>query len=116
MPLGDQLLPLRLRVAREAELGVDLVDVLLYAAVREEEPARDLAVGQARGDECRNLPFAPGQPDERRRAAGRAQRGAARLVGRDAVCCPLREITQVRLPRAALQQGAYFFVLLHEKT
>ena len=49
VPLGDQLLPLRLRVAREAELGVDLVDVLLYAAVREEEPARDLAVGQARG-------------------------------------------------------------------
>ena len=73
MPLVDQLLPLRLRVAREAELGVDLVDVLLHAAVREEEPARDLAVGQARGDERRDLPLAPGQPGERRRAAaGRA--------------------------------------------
>ena len=61
MPLVDQLLPLQLRVARETELGVDLVDVLLYAAVREEEPARDLAVGQAHGDECRDLPFALGE-------------------------------------------------------
>lgn len=35
---------------------------IMFKILEEEKPARDLAVGQARGDERRDLPLAPGQP------------------------------------------------------
>src|SRR2546429_4923019 len=51
----------------EPELGQDVLDVGFGSALGDDEPAGDLLVGQALGDEFGDPPFAPGQ---RRRRAG----------------------------------------------
>jgi hypothetical protein len=55
----------------EAELGEDVLDVVLCGAFRDVEEVGDLAVGEAAGDQLGDLAFASGQ------AAGLAARSAS---------------------------------------
>src|SRR5690349_23895553 len=67
-----------LAAGAEAELGQDVLDVVLGGAFGDHEPLRDLAVGQAVGDEAGDLVLAAAQL--RHGEGGHAER-ADRAVG-----------------------------------
>jgi hypothetical protein len=63
----------------EAELGEDVLDVVLGGALSDVEEVGDLPVGEAAGDQLGDLAFAPGQ------AAGLAALGASLQAAGQAV-------------------------------
>jgi len=70
---GDGLGP-----AADLELTVDVVDVALDGALRDDQPIRDLLVGEARGNQAQHLQLALTERLDQRLGRRRAATGCAR--------------------------------------
>lgn len=74
----------------DAELGEDVLDVVVDGALGDVQPGGDLPVGQARTHEAGDLLLSPGQESERRAlGVGGHDRGLHRPAQLQQTSCPL---------------------------